>query len=332
MNEATNSKTPEETQSAEYKPGASIAPAVDPKPEAGEGASLPDRRSLIENANLRLKRCKHGAMMFFANDGYIGRSLDLYGEFSDGEMDLFKDYLRPGMTVVDVGANIGTHTVYFAKAVGPSGQVFAFEPQRILYHILCGNLALNRHYNVAALNAGLGAQSGDILVPRVDYASPGNFGGISLGKCKDGEEVPIRRLDSYGLKSCHLIKIDVEGMEQSVLEGAGPVLDAHKPLLYVENDRAENSKALIAWLLDRGYRLYWHLPRLFNAKNYFGESENVFGKIVSVNMLCIPGAMTASISGLREITSPEADWRTRPRALGASPEGEKPRRSSEPTD
>jgi FkbM family methyltransferase len=232
-------------------------------------------------------------------------------------MELFNNYLRPGMTVVDVGANIGVHTVYFARTLGPDGQVFAFEPQRILYQILCGNIALNQHNNVVALNAGLGAQSGNIVVPRLDYASGGNFGGLSLGQWKKGDEVPLRTLDSCGLKACHLIKIDVEGMELAVLEGAKSVLDEHKPLLYVENDRAENSKALIAWLLDRGYRLYWHMPLIFNAKNYFGESENVFGNIASINMLCIPGAMAASVGGLREITSPEADWRTPPSASGS---------------
>jgi len=152
-----------------------------PNLETAEEAA-PDRRPLMESANLRLKRCKHGAMMFYANDKYIGRSLDLYGEFSEGEMELFNNFLRPGMTVVDVGANIGVHTVYFALTVGPSGHVLAFEPQRILYQILCGNVALNQHGNVVALNAGLGAQSGTILVPRIDYARTGNFGGLSLGK------------------------------------------------------------------------------------------------------------------------------------------------------
>ena len=278
--------------------------------EAAEASISADHRPLPKSANLRLKTCKHGAMMFHANDVYIGRSLDLYGEFSEGEMELFKDYLRPGLTVVDVGANIGVHTVYFAQAVGPGGQIFAFEPQRVLYQILCGNVALNEHNNVVALNAGLGAQSGTILVPRLDYARGGNFGGLSLGKWEKGEEIPLRTLDSCGLKACHLIKIDVEGMELAVLEGAKSVIDEHKPLLYVENDRAENSKALIAWLLNRDYRLYWHLPRLFNAKNYFGESKNIFGNTVSVNMLCIPAAMAASVAGLREITSPEDHWRT----------------------
>src|SRR5882672_3002817 len=91
-----------------------------PNLEAAEDA-VPDRQPLMASANLRLKRCKHGAMMFYANDEYIGRSLDLYGEFSEGEMELFNNYLRSGMTGVDVAANIAVHTVYFANDMGPSG-------------------------------------------------------------------------------------------------------------------------------------------------------------------------------------------------------------------
>ena len=79
-------------------------------------------RALLENGILRLKQCKHGPMMFFAGDTHIGRSLDLYGELSEPEIELFRRYLRPGMVAVDVGANIGTHTVCFAQSVGPSGR------------------------------------------------------------------------------------------------------------------------------------------------------------------------------------------------------------------
>ena len=79
-------------------------------------------------------------------------------------------------------------------------------------------------------------------------------------------------------------------------------------ILYVENDRSRNSAALISWLMDQGYRLYWHLPRLFNPENYFGEANNVFGNIVSVNMLCIPRLAKTMVQNFREITSPEDKW------------------------
>src|SRR5262245_16203407 len=183
-------------------------------------------------------------MLFFANDIYLGRSLDLYGEFSEGEIRLFDQIVRPGMTIVDAGANIGSHTIYFAKKTGATGRVFAIEPQRILYHLLCGNIALNLHHNVTAIHFGLGSTATRLPVPQIDYARGGNFGGLPLGKW-NGEEVPVVPLDSYRLGSCHLIKIDVEGMEREVLEGARATLAQHRPFLYVENDRAEKSRELI---------------------------------------------------------------------------------------
>lgn len=219
-------------------------------------------------------------------------------------MELFDQFLRPGMTVVDAGANIGAHTVYFAKIVGPLGQVLAFEPQRILFQMLCGNIALNRYDNVVAVNVALGSELGAAVVPKIDYEKGGNFGGMSLGEGKGGEEVPVKTLDSYDLPSCHLIKIDVEGMEQAVLKGAEVLLQKHRPLLYVENDRAEKSSELIQWLLAKAYRLYWHRPRMFNSRNHFAETENVFGNIVSMNMLCVPQSRYIEAQdSLVEITS-----------------------------
>jgi hypothetical protein len=109
-----------------------------------------------------------------------------------------------------------------------------------------------------------------------------------------------------------LIKIDVEGMERDVLEGATSILKRHEPILYVENDRAEKSKDLIQWLFDRDYRAYWHTPALFNPKNHFGLKENVFGKVLSINMLCIPRSKAIVAKGFREITSVDASWQTTP--------------------
>jgi FkbM family methyltransferase len=268
-------------------------------PETNPG----DRRPLLDTANLRIKRCKHGLMMFHAKDACIGRSLDRYGEFSERETELFDRILRPGMTVVDVGADIGTHTIYFAKTVGPSGEVFAFEPQRVLYQMLCGNIALNRYSNVVAANVALGSQLGTALVPEIDYAKNGNFGEISVEESKSSEELAVKTLDSYGLKSCHLIKINIEGEEWAVLEGAKTLLKQQQSLLYVENYRADKSKDLIQWLFAKGYRLYWHRPPMFNSHNHFGEAENIFGNSVSVNIFCMPRPQSVDVTDLTEVTS-----------------------------
>ena len=265
-------------------------------------------RALLEKGILRLKHCKHGPMMYFTGDMVIGRSLDLYGELSEPEIELFRQYLRPGMVAVDVGANIGTHTVCFAQSVGPSGRVLAFEPQGVLHQVLCGNAALNKCGNVMAEHKALGAHAGTLVVPWLDYAREGNFGALELGAWTQGETVPLATLDSYALNACHLIKIDVEGMERDVLEGARATISRHQPLLYVENNKPERSKDLIAWLLTSHYRPYWHLPPLFNPKNFFGETKNVFGITISANMLCVPKSKPSRVEGLREITSPADRW------------------------
>ena len=271
---------------------------------------------------IEVKQCRHGRLMYYANDAYIGRSLRLYGEYSEGEIALWSQFLRPGMTVIDVGANIGAHTIYLAKAVGQRGLVYAIEPQRQLYQMLLGNLALNEIANTSVFMGALADDSyggvkqsaktaggiGTINVPPIDYGSAGNFGAIALGKrSKRGEAVPVVTLDSLGLNEVSFIKIDVEGMERAVLRGASETLSRDRPILYVENDRAEHSRELISLILGAGYRLFWHLPPLFNPKSFSGAVRNIFPNVVSGNMLGVHKTTASNIRGLREITSPD-DW------------------------
>src|ERR1700761_1850492 len=238
---------------------------------------MSDDRLILDNSPIRVKRCRRGVMMYLANDQYMGRSLDLYGECVESEIALFSQLIKPCMTLVDVGAHIGTHAVYFAQVVGPAGHVIAFEPQRFIHQILCGNVALNGLRNAAIYHAGCGDQAGTIMVPPLDYAAENHFGGLSLDQVKEGEPVALVTLDALALAQCHFIKIDVEGMEAKVLQGARATIAKHHPLLYVENDRLEKSAALIALLFEFGYRLYWDIRPIFNPDNFAGVKENVFG-------------------------------------------------------
>jgi hypothetical protein len=86
------------------------------------------------------KDCRHGKLMYLLNDAYIGRSLDVYGEYSEGEVDLFRQLLRPGDVTVDEGPNIGALTVAMAQLVQPGGAIVAFEPQRAIFDIVCNPL------------------------------------------------------------------------------------------------------------------------------------------------------------------------------------------------
>jgi FkbM family methyltransferase len=241
-------------------------------------------------------------MLFNRNDQFVGASLRKYGEFCPGETELFQQLLKPGMTVVEVGANIGAHTVPLSRMVGPAGPVHAFEPQRMVFQTLCANLALNACTNVFAHQVAIGAAMGEILVPVLPPDRSNNFGGLSLLGATQGEPVPLRTLDSLGLAACHLLKLDLEGMETEALQGGAALVRRFRPALYVENDRPERAAELIRLLLSWSYRLYPHRPPLYVADNFAGDAENIFSGIVSINILCIPAELSLTINGGPEIT------------------------------
>ena len=249
------------------------------------------------------KDCRHGKISYLVNDAYIGRSLEVYGEYSEGELDLFRQLLRPGDVALDVGANIGALTVGMARMVRPGGAIIAFEPQRTIFEILCQNLRQNGLDNVTAYRRAVGSASGIVRVPPLDYARTDNFGGVRLGGAQ-GDEVEIVTIDGLALPRLRLLKVDVEGMEREVLLGAHGTIARLQPALYVENDRAEHSRALILLLFELGYRLWWHITPLFNPHNFFRHPHDIFGEVVSFNMIGFPRRDPPAIQ-LPEILSPD---------------------------
>jgi FkbM family methyltransferase len=252
----------------------------------------------------RLKACRHGAMLYNLQDTFIGRSLDLYGEWSEGEIRLFQQLLRPGMFVVEAGANIGSHTVFLAQVVGVTGRVLAFEPQRILFQTLCANLALNSITNVDCRQAAVGDSPGELRVPCLDYGKQQNFGALALGGHAEGETVAVVTVDSFGLSQCHLIKIDVEGMEKSVLDGARATIERCQPILYLENERKDRSADLIRAIDGLGYDMYWHCPPIFNQDNFSRNPVDVFPNLTSINMLCFPRKSNHRLTGFNRVEVP----------------------------
>jgi FkbM family methyltransferase len=145
--------------------------------------------------HVAVKHCKHGTFLYNPNDIFIGRSLDLYGEWAEAELDLLGRFLKPGDVALDVGANIGTHCVFFAKKVSPGGLVYAFEPQRLVFQNLCANIALNGLANVSASPVAVGDQAGHVSVPVFDPDVPMNFGSVTVSPSGPGEIAALIRLD-----------------------------------------------------------------------------------------------------------------------------------------
>ncbi len=247
---------------------------------------------------------RHGRFLANPNDTYVGRALIDFGEYSESECRVLTAIAPEGGNVVEIGANIGAHTVPLARRVGETGVVHAFEPQPIVFQNLCANLALNGLANVRAYNAGCAAEASTLIFPDIDYEQEGNFGALRLAQVAGhdrGQEVAIRTLDSYGLDRIDLLKIDVEGMEQAVIAGARQTIERARPVIYMEFDRSGEPERLMRMLSDLGYRLWRHRPPLFNPENWTGRRTNPWPGVISNNLLAVHRSREAEIDGLPEI-------------------------------
>jgi FkbM family methyltransferase len=241
----------------------------------------------------RLVFARHGVMLVNLHDQYMGQGLAVYGEYSQLECDFISEWLPAQRDAVEVGANIGCLSLPIAQVLALNGRrLMAIEPQPVIFQQLCANLSLNHVRNVLALHKACAPQRSKLHFARQDYDHAGNFGAVRLReRASEGDEsieaVPLDELldESWDVG---LLKIDVEGMESAVLQGAGKTITRCRPVIYLENDQPEKSRGLIEQLWAMDYELWFHLPALFNPDNFAGHSENLYPTVVSINMLCLP--------------------------------------------
>jgi FkbM family methyltransferase len=139
-------------------------------------------------------------------------------------------------TIIDVGGNNGNFAVDFAHLVGNNGTVHTFEPQRIIYYQLCTNVFLNGLTNVYCYNEAVSNTDEELMIETPNYFEKKkmvNFGGVEIVK-EGGELVKSSKLDSRIFKDVVFIKIDVQGYESFVIEGAVNTIQEHRPYMFVE--------------------------------------------------------------------------------------------------
>jgi FkbM family methyltransferase len=150
-----------------------------------------------------------------------------------------KPYIQKSRYVVDVGANIGCHTVSYAN-FNPNCEVWAFEPQEKLHGILSRNVTRNGLNNrVNLFKCGLGHATRDATMSSLDKVYDSNQkghnkGGLGIGE--GGEPISIRTLDSLDLPGLDFLKIDVEGAEGLVIEGGAETIKKYKPVIFFEHN------------------------------------------------------------------------------------------------
>jgi FkbM family methyltransferase len=196
----------------------------------------------------------------------LGEMIDacIYVNRFEKEVTCFIDIAaKPGMVVLDIGANIGAHCLRFARIVGEGGKVYAFEPTEYAYAKLQRNIALNKFSNIEPYRVALSNQN--LLRQKIDYRSSWKTDGT---QAQGVSVVDFIRLDDWAkgvpLVSVDIIKIDVDGNEFSVLYGGRELLSRFKPIVIAEvgawhfADIETNPWAI---LYEMGYR-FWDLQSM----------------------------------------------------------------------
>jgi FkbM family methyltransferase len=187
-----------------------------------------------------------------------------FGGFEKHFAELFARLVQPGDRCIDVGANIGLHTVRLARLVGAEGEVIAIEPDQELARRAEHNLELNQASAQArVITAAASDRSGDtVQLYRPDTADT-NRGRASVMHhaylTGPAATVPTVTLDEISPGPVALIKIDVEGHEAAVVHGAADTISRHTPSIvfeYAPQLLGDPCESPFGWLADRGYRLF----------------------------------------------------------------------------
>jgi len=168
--------------------------------------------------------------------------------------------------MLDIGANFGTYALACGRVLeGRAGAVHAFEGQRILANMICGSVALNAIENLFVHNVCVGNSSADVPLPKFDYASQMNFGSVEFGPRQREplhqtrgtavETVRQVRMDDLGLSGVCFVKIDVEGMEESVIDGARETFERCRPAALIEYIKSHPHE-IARRLSQRDYEVY----------------------------------------------------------------------------
>ena len=198
------------------------------------------------------------------SNGFIDKHIFLYGIYEPFIFDLFAKYIRPGMTVIDVGANIGEHTMYAACLVGKDGSVYSFEPIPHLYEQIHDSVKQNHFESIVhTKNYALGKED---MTEKLHVSK--NAGGSSIVHDDDTQElitVNVKKGDSelLLLNKVDVVKIDVEGYEYEVLLGMKEVLRRDQPLIFIEfsggaysTQGKDHGGKILSFLREYNYSLY----------------------------------------------------------------------------
>jgi len=187
----------------------------------------------------------------------------VYGTWEPEVMNVVAATVKPGMTVIDIGAHIGYYTLLFAKGVGPKGCVVAFEPLPVNFELLKRNIQLNELHNVQTFSQAVFSRNEEIILTVPDDLPYSGDASVYHGRGTKQFRVPAIALDTFcdssGLRP-DIVKMDVEGAEYDVFMGAKKTIGRFRPKLLIELHHFDGNVTahpvpdlLTTW----GYRIQW---------------------------------------------------------------------------
>jgi len=192
--------------------------------------------------NISKHKTELGEFYILDNDRWIGKTIKMGKAWDADKIKLLISYLDKDSVVLDIGANIGTHSIPYSKKVA---KVIAFEPQKVVHKLFQMNTKLNKCDNIEINNVAVGHFIGDVSLSsrisdgknkgkRIRYNTnePINYGGMEIGL--GGEKTKMITIDSLYLNRVDLIKIDVEGCEKMVIYGARETIKRCRPIVIYE--------------------------------------------------------------------------------------------------
>jgi FkbM family methyltransferase len=181
-----------------------------------------------------------GYVLNVRSDSVLAKPLFAGHGFEEGEARILQRLVRPGMKVVDVGANIGLYSIMLGQRVGPKGHVWGFEPFPASAAYLRGNVARNNLSNVSVVEKAVADQVG--VSPFFVFPEGGDVYNSLGAEKRAGEhlravrqmEVPVTTLDAFadeaGIEEVDFIKVDVEGAEERVMAGGRRLIQRSRNL------------------------------------------------------------------------------------------------------
>ena len=188
--------------------------------------------------------------------------VDHNAHYEEDQLKVLDKYIPENATILDIGANIGNHTLYWLIS-SPKNvkKIHCFEPVDTTYQILAKNIEIN-HLEDRAVTHNIGLCDEETKADIAFYIKS-NIGGTKLRPSKENGRIQLKRLDDieFNEDKIDFIKIDVEGLEYKVLNGARNLISKHKPLIFVEVANYDN---VMKFFKELGYEI----KESFAGSNY----------------------------------------------------------------